>query len=220
MEKIRAKVDIFFTEIKLDFTSLNINTENANFDENLKNEFKSLSENMNENLNKIIKLIKTVKNELFLVLKNKVESINKDSASKLDAIKTEISSNFDINLNLINGKINELKTFNDNNNAESKNVKKMEKEIKRLNKEIENYIVKLTTADKDKEEFQLKNNESENIINVTQEKNRNYAIKINEIENSLKEKENLILNYSAKLSEKEKSVEELNARLINLNNLN
>ncbi len=224
LEKIRTRVDNFFTEIKLDFSVLSISNGNASasasaVDENSRNELNSLSENLKENLDKITKLVKTVKNELFLVLKNKVESLNKEAANKLDAYKFEITQSFNNNLNLINEKISKIKILNLENYANLNKITE-EKEFERLNKEIENYIQNLIQAEKAKAELESKNKELETIQINLQTQNENYLSKLNEFENALKEKESQINVYIVKLNESHLENQEMQTKLINLNNLN
>ena len=172
--------------------------------QSLKKELVELNEKIKTNLENITKFVKTVKNEIFLVIKNKIDSYNKDSFGKYTKAKDEICELFLNNNNLINDKLKNILSSEEN---DFKNKNKLSEEINKFNKEIENYKNLLSNKN---EEYLEK--EKVLISHVKQSQ-----LKTEEIEESFKNINLENTKEKKKLSEKildlEKSYQELNKNL-------
>ena len=147
LKKIEDKIEEFFTNLKLDYSSLNfvgeqINTMDfANDNKEVIDKLSLLNENININLDKITKFIKSVKNEIFLVTKKKVENLNKDSEEKSKEIQKKFEKiimdnigSMEISFDKYTNLVEENKSYN----LEKEN--KLNFENEKLNEEIENNL--------------------------------------------------------------------------------
>jgi len=201
LEKIKNKVGNFFSEIKLDFSIIHDYDKNRDF-ENLKES----NEIINENLDKISKLVKTVKNELFIVLKNKIEALNKDSLCKFENIKNNISETFTSNVIFIEAEIKEIKKTQ---NEIIENKLKYEKELDSLNKEIKNYISLLAINENEVKELKIIYKADQESIETLKNQKESITYKLKEIEKTLEENEKLLIDSGNKLNNNEEEIQKI-----------
>lgn len=220
LDTIILKIENFFTELKLDYSSIelfgrkkqNLISENQahtqDLDEGLKNEMNYLNKNIEENLDKITKFIKTVKNEIFLVIKKKVESLNKDLQPKLSSIEEEIKTLFATNINIIEEKINSINKSQLHQLNEF--TEKSNKEAEKVDKEIENYVNILRGKAKEYEELKIlyeynknKLNELQSLLDSNRDQTTAAEILVKELRHKLGEAENKLLECKAAVDDRE-----------------